>query len=91
MLLVVALVVAAVLSQEASAQNQGCCTPRQWEGDIAGFDRKARTRFFEFISYDFVNSQLRADVYADIDDRRLRETFIEKWDGVCGTPRFGYF
>jgi hypothetical protein len=76
-LLALAFVVAATLVQ---GQGQhGCCTPRQWEGDIAGFNKKDRTRFFEFLSYDYLNARFRADVYADVDDRRIRETIIEKW------------
>jgi len=62
-------------------QNE-CCSPQQWEGDAAGFSRRNNETFFEYISYDFANRRVRADLYERIwfnhEIKIVQKTLIEK-------------
>jgi len=64
----------------ASAQQNACCAPEQWEGEASGIDRERSLRFFEYLSYDFTNQMLRVDFYADVKQKYYQGTLIERYD-----------
>jgi hypothetical protein len=55
-----------------------CCSPQQWEGDIAGFNLVQNESFFEYFYYDFANRRVRADLYERQGSTRTRKIIIEK-------------
>ena len=80
MKLVVALTLLCCAISYAVAQQDACCTPDQWEGQIAGINRERGLRFFQFVSYDFSNQRMRIDFYADVNSQNYQGTFIERYD-----------
>jgi len=75
----------------ASAQGRrGCCTPRQWEGEVTGFDHRSNTSFFETISYDFDNHRVRIDAFTDHMRQFHRFTVFEEMSRKDGRSRI-YF